>query len=250
MAKANTNNKDIKIEYVSVDLLKAAEYNPRKWDKEAEDQLKASIQKYGIVDPLLVNSAESRKNIVIGGHFRIACIKSLNIKEVPVVYINIPDIEREKELNIRLNKNTGSFDWNLLATFDESFLSQVGFSSEEIDNIFAVEDTPEQFDLNKELQKLNITKIEIQKGDLWQLGNHKMKCGDSTVTEDVLDLMGSDKADMCLTDPPYLLNYLKGKTKQKDGVTTGFGAKKNRRYLETDVLPDNFTELWLSLIHI
>ncbi len=246
MTKTNTTNKDIKIEYVSIDLLKPAEYNPRKWDKEAEDQLKASIQKYGIVDPLLVNSAEARKNIVIGGHFRISCIKSLGIKEVPVVYINIPDIEREKELNIRLNKNTGSFDWDLLATFDESFLSQVGFSSEDLDNIFAVEDTPEQFDLQKELQKLNITKIEIQKGDLWELGSHKMKCGDSTITEDVLDLMGDEKADMCLTDPPYLLNYLKGKTKQKDGVTTGFGAKKNRRYLETDVLPDNFTELWMA----
>jgi len=54
---------------------------------------------------------------------------------------------------------------------------------------------------------------------------------------------------MCFTDPPYILDYLKGKTKQKDGVTTGFGAKKNRRYLETDSLPDNFTELWMSNIN-
>ena len=53
---------------------------------------------------------------------------------------------------------------------------------------------------------------------------------------------------MCFTDPPYILDYLKGKTKQKDGVTTGFGAKKNRRYLETDILPDNFTQLWMDNI--
>ena len=242
----NTKNKDITVEYISTNLLKPAEYNPRKWDKEAETQLKESIKKYGIVDPLLANAAENRKNIVIGGHFRLSVIKELGIKKVPVVYINIPDIEKEKELNIRLNKNTGEFDWDLLATFDESFLSNIGFSSEELDNIFATEDTPEQFDLQKELQKLNITEIEIQKGDVWQLGMHKMKCGDSTVEKDVLDLMGNESADMCFTDPPYLLNYLKGKTKQKDGVTTGFGAKKNRRYLETDVLPDNFTELWMA----
>jgi DNA modification methylase len=241
-----TKNKDIKVEYVLTNLLKPAGYNPRKWDKEAESQLKESIKKYGIVDPLLANSAESRKNIVIGGHFRLSVIKELGIKKVPVVYINIPDIEKEKELNIRLNKNTGEFDWDMLATFDESFLSNVGFSSEELDDIFTIEDTPEQFDLQKELQKLNINNIEIQKGDVWQLGSHKMKCGDSTVEKDVLDLMGDERADMCFTDPPYLLNYLKGKTKQKDGVTTGFGAKKNRRYLETDILPDNFTELWMA----
>jgi DNA modification methylase len=60
--------------------------------------------------------------------------------------------------------------------------------------------------------------------------------------------MSGEKADMCFTDPPYILDYLKGKTKQKDGVTTGFGLKKNRRYLETDVLPDNFTELWMGNI--
>jgi len=111
-------NKSIKIEHVSINLLKPADYNPRKWSKEAEEQLKESINKFGIVDPLLVNSAEERKNIIIGGHFRLSIFKKLGIKTVPVVYINIPELEKEKELNIRLNKNTGEFDWDLLATFD------------------------------------------------------------------------------------------------------------------------------------
>ena len=178
-------NKNIKIEYVSVNTLKSAEYNPRKWDKEAESQLKESIGKYGIVDPLLVNSAEERKNIVIGGHFRLSVIKELGITDVPVVYINIPDIEKEKELNIRLNKNTGEFDWDLLANFDESFLANVGFSSEERDEIFAIEETPEQFDLEKELNKLKIDKITIQKGDVYDLDGSKLMCGDSTIAEDM-----------------------------------------------------------------
>jgi len=246
MSKNTIEKEGLKIEYISVDALKNASYNPRKWDKEAENQLKESIRKYGIVDPLLVNSAEERKNIVIGGHFRLSVIKELGIADVPVVYINIPDIGKEKELNIRLNKNTGEFDWDLLKTFDESFLSGIGFSSEDLDDIFATEETPEQFDLEKELKKLNIEKIDIKKGDVYDLDGNKLMCGDSTVPKDMEKLMEGVMADMCFTDPPYILNYLKGKTRGKNGATVGFGAKKDRRYLETDILPDNFTELWMA----
>lgn len=235
----------LKITYVPLIDLHPAEYNPRKWDKKAEEQLKESIKRYGLVDPILANSAEARKNIVIGGHFRLSVIKELGFEEVPVVYLNIPDIEKEKELNIRLNKNTGEFDWNLLSQFDETFLADVGFSSEELDDIFAIEETPEQFDLAKELAKLQIDKIDIQKGDIYQLGDSKMMCGDSTVEADMQKLMGDDKIDMCFTDPPYILDYLKGKKKRGEAVT-GFGAKRDRRYLETDILPDNFTELWMT----
>jgi len=236
----------LNITYVPVSELKPAPYNPRKWSKEQTADLKESIKRYGLVDPLLVNSAPDRKGIVIGGHFRLAVIKELGIKEVPVVYINIPNIEKEKELNIRLNKNTGSFDWDLLADFDETFLKDIGFSSEELDEIFGIEDNPEIFDLEKELSKLDIKKIQIKKGDVLQLGEHRLMCGDSTIEADVLKLMNGEKADMSFTDPPYILDYLKGKTKQKDGVTVGFGTKKNRRYLETETLPDNFSDLWMA----
>src|SRR6266404_4705243 len=96
---------DLKIDYVSIEELHPAEYNPRKWSKEAIKDLKESIKRYGVVDPLLANSAPHRKNILIGGHFRLSVLKELGYTEVPVVYINIPDLEKEKELNIRLNKN-------------------------------------------------------------------------------------------------------------------------------------------------
>ena len=241
-------NKSIKIEHVSINLLKPADYNPRKWSKEAEEQLKESINKFGIVDPLLVNSAEERKNIIIGGHFRLSIFKKLGIKTVPVVYINIPELEKEKELNIRLNKNTGEFDWDLLATFDETFLSGVGFSSEEIDDIFAVEDTPEEFDLKKELEKLNIKDIKVKDGDVYDLNGSRLMCGNSMTEADVIKLMGGEKADMCLTDPPYILNYLKGKKKQNGKVTEGFGLKRDRIYLGTESLPENFSDLWMANI--
>lgn len=239
----------LNISYIPTDSLRPSEYNPRSWNKEAINQLKESIKRYGFVDPLLVNGAPSRKNVLIGGHFRLSIAKELKIKEMPVVYVNIPDIEKEKELNLRLNKNTGDWNWDMLADFNEAFLTDIGFDSQELDDIFGIDENPEIFDLEKELKKLNITKIEIKKGDVWQLGNNKLMCGDSTVEADVLKLMGSEKADMCFTDPPYILNYLKGKTKQKDGVTVGFGAKRNRRYLETDELPPDFTEKWMANVN-
>jgi DNA modification methylase len=239
----NINN--LKVYYVPINQLKPATYNPRKWNASATTQLKESIKRFGLVDPFIVNSAPNRKNVIIGGHFRWTIAKEMGIKEVPIVYVNIPNIEREKELNLRLNKNTGDWDWNLLADFDESFLSNVGFSSEDLDEIFNIEDDPEMFDLAKELAKLNIQKIEVQKGDVWQLGNHRMMCGDSTIEKDVLKLMGREKADMCFTDPPYILDYLKGK-KKHGKATEGFGYKRDRRYLETDVLPPDFTEKWMA----
>ncbi|MBI3289865.1 DNA modification methylase [Candidatus Microgenomates bacterium] len=237
----------LKVVYIPITDLRSANYNPRKWSEEAIKGLRESIKKFGLVDPLLANSAENRKNVLIGGHFRLKIAKDLGLKEVPVVYLNIPDLEKEKELNIRLNKNIGEFDWDLLAKFDESFLSDIGFSSEELDDIFEIEDTPEQFDLKRELEKLNITKINIQKGDIWKLGSNRLMCGDSTVESDILKLMGDKKADMCFTDPPYILDYLNGK-KKHGKATEGFGFKRDRRYLETDVLPPDFTKRWMANI--
>jgi len=240
--------KNIPIQTVEVpsNELIPAEYNPRKHDEVAAEQLKQSILKFGLIDPIIVNSSQSRKNVIIGGHFRWEVAKESGYKTVPVVYVDIPDLEKEKELNLRLNKNTGEFDWNLLAKFDESFLADVGFSSNELDGIFDV-DVPEEFDLKKELQKLNIQQINTKKGDIYALGDSHLMCGDSTIEEDMLKLMGNEKADMCFTDPPYILDYLNGKKKHGKPIT-GFGAKRDRRYLETDVLPPDFTEKWMNNI--
>jgi len=84
---------NISVVYVQVSELKASEYNPRKWDAEAKKHLKESMSSFGVVDPLIVNGTESRRNIVIGGHFRLEAIKELGYTEVPVVYLNIPDLE-------------------------------------------------------------------------------------------------------------------------------------------------------------
>lgn len=240
---------NLTITQVKINSLKPSLYNPRKWSEDATVQLTTSIKEFGLIDPILVNGSANRKDIVIGGHFRLKIAKDLGYKEVPVLYLDIPDEAKEKELNIRLNKNLGEWDYDLLAKFDESLLQDVGFSSIELDDIFHPElDMPEQFDLEKELDKLDIKQVSAQKGDVYKLGDNRLMVGDSTVKVDVLKLMNGEYADMCLTDPPYLLDYLNAKRHGKP--TEGFGAKRNRRYLETDVLPDNFTELWMADIAI
>jgi len=237
------NKKILEITQVNINNLHFAEYNPRKWSDDSTKQLTESIKRFGLVDPFIVNSSSNHKNTIIGGHFRWVVAKKLGFKTVPVIYVDIPNLEKEKELNLRLNKNTGEFDWDLLSKFDESFLADIGFSSGELDSIFDV-DIPEEFDLEKELKKLDIQKISVQKGDVYTLGDSKLMCGDSTIENDVLKLMDDEKADMCFTDPPYILDYLNGKKKHGKAVT-GFGAKRDRRYLETDVLPPDFTEKWM-----
>src|SRR3989344_2292463 len=237
---------NLKIVYVSIGSLKPSTYNPRKWNEAQTNALRESITRFGCVDPLLANNAPGRENVLIGGHFRLKVATELGYKEIPVVYVNIPDIEKEKELNIRLNKNLGEFDFTVLKDFREEFLCDVGFTTEELNSIFEVDTTPEQFNLEKELEKMNIKEVKVQKGDIYEIDGSRLMCGDSTVEADMLKLMEGVKADMCFTDPPYILDYLRGKTKQKDGVTVGFGAKKNRRYLETESLPDNFTDLWME----
>lgn len=236
-----------KIVMVKTGVLKASTYNPRRWDQAAIEGLTESLKRFGLVDPLLVNGAENRKNIVIGGHFRLKVAKDLGFSEVPVVYLDIPDETKERELNLRLNKNQGDWSYELLANFDESLLSDVGFDSEELDTIFDIDvEEPDTFDLEKELKKLDITQIAAQKGDIYQLGESRLMVGDSTIETDMLKLMNGQQADMCMTDPLYILDYLHAKRGGKP--VTGFGAKRNRRYLETDELPDDFTELWMRNI--
>ena len=235
---------NLKIEYVPIDTLVVNEKNPRKWTKEQKEALKESIIRFGAVDPILVNSNEERKNIVIGGHFRLEVCKELGHTEVPVVFLNLTP-EKEAELNIRLNKNLGEWNFELLAEFDESLLSEIGFSSEELDNIFSLDDKEEPFNLEEQLKKLNIQKINAKKGDAYELDGSRLMVGDSTIEEDMLKLCGGEKVDMVMTDPPYRLDYLNGKTRHGK-PTEGFGSKKNRKYLETDILPDDFTEKWMA----
>ena len=116
-----------------------AEYNPRQLSKEQFEQIRRSLDEFGFVDPVIVNIYKGRENIIVGGHQRVKVWQSMGNKEVPTVEVSIPE-EKEKELNVRLNKATGSWDWDILANeFELESLLDWGFSEDEI-----------LFDLDKE----------------------------------------------------------------------------------------------------
>jgi hypothetical protein len=134
----------MEIKQVPIGDLKLAEYNPRKASRKEWNDLKDSLKKFGFVEPIIVNSAKERENIIVGGHFRIKVAKDLGIKEVPVLYVNLPKIEDEQELNLRLNKNVGQWDWDMLANLNEQMLLNVGFDQTELDKLFKGEqDNPD-----------------------------------------------------------------------------------------------------------
>lgn len=219
---------ELKIEYVSVQTLIPAVYNPRKWDEMAIKNLSASIKGFDIVDPLIVNSAKGRENIVIGGHFRLEVAKRLGFKQVPVVFVSIPDIEKEKELNLRLNRNTGAWDFELLKEFDVTLLLDIGFDDSDLSHIWddalSIED--DNFDVDKAVEEVKtpITKI----GDLIKLGNHFLICGDATNPDTVLRLVGNNKIDVLNYDPVYNINLDYDKGIGTNGKYGGKQIKDNK----------------------
>ena len=199
--------KKLEIVYVPIEKIKPNEYNLKTMTQKEAEELEKSITEFDIVDPLLVNSAEGRGGILIGGHQRLKIYKKMGIKEVPVVYRNIPDMKKERKLCLSLSKNLGSWDWDLLANFDEEELLSVGFDSDELELKFNLTDEPEEDNYNIEKAVELIKEPTSVPGGMWRLGKHRLYCGDSIKGEDIRKLMDGDRADCVFTDPPYNVNY-------------------------------------------
>ena len=115
----------MQIEQVKIETLVSPDWNPRQGTEKEYNDLKASITKFGVVDPIIVNR---RNQHIVGGNFRVRVIKDMGISEIPCVFVDL-DEAQEKELNIRLNKNQASFDFDKLANeFDIDFLKDIGFT--------------------------------------------------------------------------------------------------------------------------
>ncbi len=191
----------MEIKILKIADLNPAEYNPRRMtEKEAAD-LTESIKKFGFAEPIVVNGHKTRKNVIVGGHQRVEIAKTLGITTIPCVFVDLP-IELEQELNLRLNKNTGSWDYEWLANINAELLAVVGFTSEDMDKIFNLEDSPDADDI-PEVPKV----ADSKPGEIYELGPHRLMCGDATNSEDVRRLMAGKRAEMVFTDPPYNVDY-------------------------------------------
>ncbi len=121
-----------KIIHKDIDSLIFAEYNPRQLTKEQHKHLKDSISRFGLVDPILVNKNKERQNIIIGGHQRVRIAKELKIQTVPAIELDLT-YDKERELNVRLNKNSGEWDFDILANnFELDELIDIGFTDKEL----------------------------------------------------------------------------------------------------------------------
>jgi ParB family chromosome partitioning protein len=209
----------------SIDDIFPANYNPRKITDEQAAQLKESLDKFQLADPIIINT----DNKIIGGHQRYYILKQSGETQVDV---RVPDRaltdDEERELNLRLNKNTGEWNLDLLKDFDKDLLADVGFTSAELDAIFPIE-ASEQDDVVPEPPEEPVT----QRGDIWQLGRHRVMCGDSTDAGSVALLMDGKKASLVFSDPPYGISY--------DG---GFGSEREDKY------KDDFKDYRLFLTQI
>ena len=195
---------------VFISELSPAKYNPRKdlisTDPEYQ-RIKRSIEEFGYVDPIIINSDYT----VIGGHQRLKVMRELGHAQIDVVVVDIPK-DKEKALNIALNKITGEWDTQRLTDLlgelkaDGMDISITGFDEKEFDQLLRELhkddeplDTEPQISRAEELRKEWGTEL----GQMWQCGEHRVICGDCTDPAVVERVMGGEKADLVVSSPHY-----------------------------------------------
>ena len=193
---------------VNIGDIKPYKNNAKKHDATQIANVAESIRQFGWAQPLVLD----KDNVIIIGHCRFAAAKKLKLATVPcVIASDLSDEQVRKLRNLDNKLNESEWDFDLLKgdidglNFD-GFNIDWGFVDEDEENGEIIEDTPPEVNEKDE----PITKL----GDIWQLGKHRLVCGDSTDASTVKTLMGDKEADLLLTDPPYNVNY-EGKSKDK-----------------------------------
>lgn len=218
---------EIHIEMVKASALNPAPYNPRKMSDKARAALKRGIEKYGLVDPIIARRSD---NLVIGGHQRLKAANELGLESVPVVYVDVDD-QNAAALNVLLNNPSAQGEWDfallsdLLSNLDaEGFdATLTGFDDEELAQMLSWTPEPERAGEEDPSVDLTPPAEPISKlGEVYQLGRHRLMCGDSRSVTDLQTLMAGRLAEVLWTDPPYGVSYV-GKTKdaltiQNDGA--------------------------------
>lgn len=210
-----------------------AEYNPRVLTEKARADLLASISEFSEVEPVVINTT----NRLIGGHQRTTIYADLGIEEIDV---RVPSrqlsLEEEMRLNLRLNKNVADWDAEKLAELDMELLADVGWSREDLSEIMdEIGTTNRPFDETKAVEKAR-TEVRAETGQVYQLGKHRLMCGDSMEEAQVRTLVGDRIIDMVYCDPPYNigLDYSKGvggKEKYGGSYSSKHDSKADRDYM-------------------
>lgn len=197
-----------KIEDVALSKLKAAKYNPRTISDHDMANLKAAMARDGCLENIVIN----KDSTIISGHQRVKAAKELGWKKIPAVRIDVPK-HYEKLLNIRMNRVRGEFDPGMLGSLIESIASNPkadlalsGLTDSEITEYLDAtkEEIPEDAD---DVDEISANKVNVKRGDIIELGPHRIMCGDSTDPDQVAKLMDGQKARILFTDPPYNVDY-------------------------------------------
>jgi len=226
--------------------------NPRQLTEKQFNQLKKSIDKFGMIDKPIINA--DAKNTIIGGHQRLNVLRA---DKSEIVECWVPDRELDEkeveELNIRLNKNTGEWDFNVLANeWNVDDLLDWGFDKGELDLDLWAEDVPEDApeDMEPQIDKAEELRVKwgVETGQLWQLGEHRIVCGDCTDKAVVERVMGGEVAAITFTSPPYNAGVsakLRGNTSIDDNL---YKDEYNDNQTQSDYLAllEHFTDLALS----
>jgi DNA modification methylase len=226
--------------------LKPAAYNPRKALKPGDpeyEKLAISIEKNGYIDPIVINE----DGTIIGGHQRRTVMMDLGYTEAEVCIVDIPDKNDEIAANIALNQISGEWDndklMGLLIDLESAGHDTMaaGFNSADLTQLFnTVEITQEAnddgFDPYAAMEQQEETEPITQPGDIWQLGEHRLMCGDASDFSDVGILMGGKEADLIITDPPYNVDYeAKDKALEKS-------YKRNTTRKNNEILNDKMSD--------
>jgi DNA modification methylase len=206
------------IEHVAPESLLPYPANPRTMSAAQMAALQRSITQFGFVDPLVVRRAD---RTVIGGHQRLEAARTIGLKTVPVVFVDLTESEASL-LNIALNRISG--DWDLeqlgqilteLRDLPEVDVSLTGFDTQELEDLFAEMQADGDLpgpgeDLDAEMRdRLAHPRStgRVQPGRLWRLGRHRLVCADALQSDTLDRLCGGKRVPLVLTDPPYGIDY-------------------------------------------
>ena len=251
---------ELEINHLPICDLRPDPANPRRIFDEELESLTRSIREFGLVDPII---ARREDKVVIGGHQRLLAARKLGMKQVPVVLVDLSE-DQARLLNLALNRISGSWDQELLARLLcelndvlDVDLTLTGFSEDELQkHLRSLESREkrerlESFDLDEAMKAAQIAPV-ARTGELWLLGDHRLLCGDSLDSGDVVRLMNGKQAALMATDPPYLVDYSGG----NHLAAAGTKAKKGQdnqwdEYVDPDASVEFFRRfLALAMKHL